>query len=217
MDGVRHNIHEILKLCSGDPRRWRPHVKTTKLPVVWRELYLAGIRQFKCATTRELELLLQTLHTCVREEKAVPTSEVDIILAYPVREGPQLQRVEQILESNRSPPGGPHFRISVLLEHEAVQLPPGVGWYIDLNPGMNRTGIPVSDYTAIRDTYLRQAELCSETGSVGESRFRGLHFYDGQHRQADLDERRRAAEDGYERLLEVASRLSGGQSAGFCC
>ena len=58
MDRVRSNVAQMLEYMGGDPNRWRPHLKTTKTPEVWRELILSGVRNFKCATTREAEVLL---------------------------------------------------------------------------------------------------------------------------------------------------------------
>ena len=57
MAAVRHNIARMLALCGGDAARWRPHLKTTKLPPVWRALLDAGVTRFKVATPRELEHL----------------------------------------------------------------------------------------------------------------------------------------------------------------
>jgi len=37
---------------GGDAGRWRPHLKTTKMPVVWREALLAGVRHFKVRRCR---------------------------------------------------------------------------------------------------------------------------------------------------------------------
>ena len=31
---VRENLKRMLALCGGEPSRWQPHVKTTKLPEV---------------------------------------------------------------------------------------------------------------------------------------------------------------------------------------
>src|SRR5687767_2756491 len=53
LDRVRENIRLVIDLLDGNPNRWRPHLKTTKMPLIWRELIAAGVRNFKCATTRE--------------------------------------------------------------------------------------------------------------------------------------------------------------------
>ena len=66
LDRVRGNIKRVLEHLQDDPGRWRPHVKTTKIPEVWRELFAAGVRQFKCATTREADVLGATLCSATR-------------------------------------------------------------------------------------------------------------------------------------------------------
>ena len=57
VDKVRANVRQMLAHMGGDPGRWRPHLKTTKTPEIWRELVDAGVRHFKCATPREAEML----------------------------------------------------------------------------------------------------------------------------------------------------------------
>ena len=61
LDRVRDNVRWMIAAAGGDVDRWRPHVKTTKIPEVWTELVRAGLTRFKCATTREAELLLEVL------------------------------------------------------------------------------------------------------------------------------------------------------------
>ena len=42
LDRVRDNVRTVLAHLEGRPDRWRPHVKTTKIPAVWAELARAG-------------------------------------------------------------------------------------------------------------------------------------------------------------------------------
>ena len=58
LDRVRENVQRMIDY-AGSADRWRPHLKTTKIPEVWAELLAAGVRQFKCATTREAAVMLQ--------------------------------------------------------------------------------------------------------------------------------------------------------------
>ena len=55
-DRVRENIRHAIAMV-GDPAWLRPHVKTHKSPEVTRLMLAAGIRQFKCATIAEAEML----------------------------------------------------------------------------------------------------------------------------------------------------------------
>jgi len=180
LDRVRENIRRVLEHLGGDAGRWRPHVKTTKIPEVWRELLFAGIRQFKCATTREADVLGATLASDGAEDG-------DVLVAYP-HVGPALTQLGRIAERYAG------TRYSVLCEDPTLldSIPDSLGVFIDLNPGMNRTGVPMSD-TA------RVLELAAAAGE----RFRGLHFYDGHQHEADLARRERAIHAGYDELLQL--------------
>src|SRR5688572_11352367 len=84
LERVRENLAN-LKRRAGDPDRLRIHVKTAKIPEVFAESARAGIRFFKCATTREAEQLLGAL----RSERI---EGGDVLVAYP-HLGPNLERL----------------------------------------------------------------------------------------------------------------------------
>ena len=182
LDRVRDNVQRMIGYTGG-VERWRPHLKTTKIPEVWAELLQAGVRQFKCATTREAAVLAG-----VAGRAGV---EVDLLVAYPHR-GPSLQRLDQIAR------GAPHVRMSVLVEDPELlgDVPARLGVFVDINPGMNRTGVPLD----------REGEIVAIARGAGD-RFRGLHFYDGHLHADDLTERRAQIFAGYQRLLGVVGRL----------
>jgi len=184
LEHVRGNLARVLALCGGDPLRWRAHVKSTKIPRVLAELARAGLRRFKCATTRELAVLLETL-------EAEGVHDGDVLLAYPLV-GPGLARVAQLAALHA------RARVSVLCEvpDAVAEVPEGVGVFVDLNPGMDRTGIALERGAAVRAT-LRAAG----------ARLRGVHFYDGHLHQADPAARRRAVHAGYAALAECLDTL----------
>jgi D-serine deaminase-like pyridoxal phosphate-dependent protein len=74
-----------------------------------------------------------------------------------------------------------------------------VGVFLDINPGMNRTGIDQS----------KKAEVVKLIRAVREAKleFCGLHYYDGQFGHADEPQRSLAAHSGYDRLLELVSEI----------
>jgi D-serine deaminase-like pyridoxal phosphate-dependent protein len=184
LDRVRSNLARVLQLLGGDAERWRPHVKTTKMREVFAEVARAGVRNFKCATTREALELAATLGS-ERIERA------DVLVAYPLL-GPALERLGEIAENN------PHVRFSVLCEDRDVlrSMPEGLDVFLDVNPGMNRTGIPLERREAILD-------LAREVGS----RFRGLHYYEGHLHDPDRRARERAAFACYDALMELVGVL----------
>jgi D-serine deaminase-like pyridoxal phosphate-dependent protein len=186
LDAVRSNLARVLELCGGRPERWRAHVKSTKIPAVLAELARAGLAHFKCANTRELSVLLETLARMGREES-------DVLLAYPLV-GPGLERLADLARR------WPRARLSLLCEvPEAVaEVPAGVGIFVDVNPGMDRTG-----------ARLERPEQILATARAASERLRGVHYYDGHLHQADPRERRRAAHAGYARLCELLDELEG--------
>lgn len=184
LDRVRTNTARVIDALGGDPGRWRPHVKTTKMPVVWRELLAAGVRHFKCATTREAARLLRTL-----EEEGTAG---EVLLSHPLV-GPNLRVLGDL--ANRHP----SHRVDVLVEDPRLlsEIPFAVGVFVDVNPGMDRTGIP-----------LHESRRVLEVARAAGSRFRGLHFYDGHHHQQE-EARRAAVHAGYDRLVELVEMLAG--------
>lgn len=182
MDRVRKNVDRLLALAGGDPDRLRVHVKTTKIPEVWRRIAAAGIRSFKCATVREAEVLLRTL----REEDV---KRADLLVAYP-HLGRNLERLGELARLHHE------TRMSVLVEDPAVEVPNGLDVFVDVNPGMNRTGIPMADRDSIRAVIDRAGP-----------RFRGLHFYEGHVSQGTLEERKAACAPLYAELLRLVESL----------
>jgi D-serine deaminase-like pyridoxal phosphate-dependent protein len=182
-DRVQHNIVTTLQLLGGDANRWRPHVKTAKLGYVMQVLVDAGVRQFKCATSLELSVACQA-------------GAGDVLVAYPLI-GANAARVRQIAEQNQS------VAISVLVENEsqvAQWQGSAVGVFIDVNPGMNRTGVP-EEHTGV---ILRLSQSIASSGL----RFRGLHYYDGHLSKYGMAERYTHAHLGYDRLMDIVDTLS---------
>jgi D-serine deaminase-like pyridoxal phosphate-dependent protein len=181
-DIVASNIAQTLQLLGGNADRWRVHIKTAKLAYTLRMLIERGVRNFKCATT--LELLV-----------ACRSGAADVLLAFPVM-GANARRVREIADQF------PDIRISVLAENEeqVLQWQGGtVGVFVDINPGMNRTGVEQGDGNNI-------VSLVRGIGEAGLE-FRGLHYYDGQYGGLDERERTAAAHAGYDRLLELVNQI----------
>jgi len=181
-DLVAANIERTIELLDGDASRWRVHIKTAKLGYTLRLLVERGVRNFKCATT--LELLV-----------ACRGGAADVLLAYPAM-GANAGRAREIADQF------PEVRISVLAENEE-QLQQWrksrVGLFLDVNPGMNRTGIEQNDGHKV----LAMARAIADAGLE----FRGLHYYDGQYGAVAEPQRTQAAHRGYDRLLEIVSEL----------
>jgi D-serine deaminase-like pyridoxal phosphate-dependent protein len=179
---VASNIERTLDLLGGDANRWRVHIKTAKLEYTLRMMIERGVRHFKCATT--LELLV-----------ACRSGPQDVLFAHPAV-GANARRVREIAEQF------PKVRISVLTENEqqiGQWRGSRVGIFLDMNPGMDRTGIEQTHSDKV-------VELVRAIGDMGLE-FRGLHYYDGHYGGLEPVERTTAAHAGYARLLKVVSEI----------
>ncbi len=182
-DLVAANIERTIELLDGDASRWRVHIKTAKLGYTLRLLVERGVRNFKCATT--LELLVACRERSFRCAARLSGDGRECAAG----------RGKSRISSRRSV-------ISVLAENEG-QLQQwrksGVGLFLDVNPGMNRTGIEQNDGHKV----LAMARAIADAGLE----FRGLHYYDGQYGAVAEPQRTQAAHRGYDRLLEIVSEL----------
>lgn len=184
---VDANIRTTLRLAGGDANRLRPHVKTAKLLSVMRQWAAHGVTHFKCSTSLEL------LTVC-------EAGGADVLLAYPAV-GATARRVRELADQFAA------VRVSALVESaeqiDAWRDSP-VGLFIDVNPGMDRTGVEQDSISEI----IRLAEAIRASGQT----FRGLHYYDGHLAKYEMAEREAVAHRGYDRLMEIVAAIA---RAGF--
>ncbi len=188
---MKENIR-LLKSMIDDPLRLRPHVKTHKTSEAVAMMMEEGIQKFKCATIAEMEMLGMA---------KVP----DVLLAYqPV--GPKLQRFISLIKHY------PTTGFSCLVDNmvtaanisaAAVKEKLIVRVYIDLNVGMNRTGI------APGEKVIELYQFCMSLDGITPL---GLHFYDGHIRDKDIEKRRIACN---EVLVKVESMRREINKAGY--
>lgn len=166
-DRVRENIQKLLGSIN-EISRLRPHVKTHKTIEGTQLLLEAGIRKFKCATIAEAEML------------AMCTAP-DVLLAYQPN-GPKLQRFVNLIKKY------PKTRFSCLTDNQVTAAEISsiahanhmtIDVYIDLNVGMNRTGI----------TPEKAADLFKICIGLTGIKVLGFHAYDGHIREKDLEKR----------------------------
>lgn len=160
-DRVSHNIDVMLSMI-GDVERLRPHVKTYKNANIIKMQMERGINKFKCATIAEAELL----GNC---------KAPDILLAMqPI--GPNAERfaelIKQFPESQFSTLVDNTSMLSILGEVAKIHNLP-IHLWVDINNGMNRTGIAPDKKALELYTLLHE-----HPNLVAE----GLHVYDGHLR-----------------------------------
>ncbi len=183
---IRENLTRLIELV-GDVKKLRPHVKTHKLPQVIAMKREAGISKFKVSTIAEAEM-------------TAAAGGEDILLAYqPV--GPNIARLIQLIKAF------PRSRFSAIVDNSdslieiasaANQADVTVALFLDLNIGMNRTGIPVGQEAI--DLY-RQMEGSSNIVAAG------LHAYDGHIYDSDFDQLQHRAEGNFASVLEMRETL----------
>jgi len=117
-----------------------------------------------------------------------------VVVAFPLM-GPNAARVRAIAAAH------PERRISTLVE-SVDQIDEWrnseVGVFVDLNPGMDRTGMAEGHFADVREF----VERVQKAGL----RFCGLHYYDGQIKNTDPSAADVACQ-GYSRLVELIAYL----------
>lgn len=185
-DRVKENI-DILKGMIDDVSRLRPHVKTHKCKDVAELMLEAGIDKFKCATIAEAEMLGMS-------------KAPDVLLAYqPI--GPKLERFIGLVKAY------PRTQYSCLVDNNdaavhiskvAVENNVTIPVYIDLNVGMNRTGIKPNE--GVFELY----GYCNELRGV---KIMGLHAYDGHIHDKEFGIREKKANEAYAKVERLRERI----------
>ncbi len=183
---VKENIQHAIRL-TGDAALLRPHVKTHKMAEVCSLMMEAGITRFKCATIAEAEMLGRT-------------KAPDVLLAHqPV--GPKAERLLQLIVQFPAT----HFSciidnietasvLSQLFASHSIRL----DVFIDLNIGMNRSGIlPENAIT-----------LFTQCGSLPGIHIIGLHGYDGHIRDTDLTERKLRSDEAFGKVEKLIAEIA---------
>src|SRR5258705_2434232 len=183
---VKHNIGLAIEMIS-DVSRLRPHIKTNKSPNVCKMMLEAGIGKFKCATIAEAEMLAQC-------------NAPDVLLAYQPL-GPKLDRFIALIKQY------PATIFSCLTDSIAAVNEQSASFssnnlnvrvYIDLNVGMNRTGI-VPGESAI--------ELANHCRSLPGVSLVGLHAYDGHIRDVDFAAQKEKCDRAFDTVLSLNAKL----------
>lgn len=185
-DRILKNILRMLEI-AGDVSRLRPHIKTHKTAEIIQMQMEKGIEQFKCATIAEAELL----GNCGAR---------DVLLAMqPV--GHNLERFLNLIEAFPNT----HFSTLAdneltlkLLQAEASQRDIKLHLYLDLNTGMNRTGVIPGEkaldlYRLLWDSPNLEAE--------------GLHAYDGHIRDTNFEDRKAKCQAAFAPVTQLKEQI----------
>ena len=155
---IEENLRRMIA-SAGGVERLRPHVKTHKLPQVVALELKQGITKFKAATIAEAEM-------------TAAAGAPEVLLAYPIV-GPNARRFVELMRRF------PSTRFRTIADSRAgigalaaAAQPSGVQVEVllDLNVGMNRTGVVPGE-----EAFALYKLIAATSGLVAG----GLHAYDG--------------------------------------
>ena len=178
-DRAKQNIEKAISLVHSI-EQLRPHVKTHKLLEISKMMMEYGIHKFKCATISEAEMLGMA-------------KAKDVLIAFPIL-GPKIKRLQALIVKY------PETKFSCLIDNIDTTedlsdsfLEDKIDVYIDLNVGMNRTGISVED----------AFDLYKKTSNLSGIHIIGLHAYDGHIHDMDVNQRKHKADKVFQLIVLV--------------
>ena len=183
---IEKNIQLMVEMAGGT-EFLRPHIKTHKMAEIVQLQMQHGIKKFKCATIAEAELLAQ----CGAD---------DILLAMQAV-GANMLRFFKLMETY------PDSKFSTLVDNlktlnefiaESETRNTKVALWMDIDNGMNRTGIQVGD---------KAKALYHKMAANKQINAKGLHTYDGHIRNEDINERKKICDAAFEPVLKLKADL----------
>jgi len=183
---ILHNIKLMIEIAGGT-ESLRPHIKTHKMSEIIKMQIDNGINKFKCATITEAELLAKS-------------GAKDILLAIQPT-GKNISRFISLIEIY------PESIFSTILDNEyslneinnrAKEKKISVSIWLDINNGMNRTGVEPNN------------EACSifqKIASASNLNAKGLHVYDGHIRESDYSERKHVCDNAFSHVLDLKKNI----------
>ncbi len=185
-DRVENNIRKLIEIAGGT-ERLRPHVKSHKMAEVIKLQMKYGITKFKTSTISETEMVARC-------------GASDIIFAMqPV--GPNIERFFRLKKEFTD------VNISCIADSEEIIIQLSqmarmygleTGVWLDINSGMNRSGVVPGDkavrlYERIFDSPMLIAE--------------GLHIYDGHIHEKDPFKRQQMCDESFIRVESLIDEL----------
>jgi D-serine deaminase-like pyridoxal phosphate-dependent protein len=179
---VQANIEWVLSQVGNNPARLRPHIKTHKTREVNQMLLAAGITKYKAATIAEAELLA--------------LDEAPDVLLSMQPTGTTLTRFLELKNKY------PKTSFACLLDdnqsaHALNDVSINQRVYVDLNMGMNRTGIKPEDSVPL----INLIEQLPNLNLVG------LHAYDGHIRDINLEDRKKHIEQDFQSFYALLPQV----------
>ena len=185
-DRVIQNIEQMIAQVN-DINQLIPHIKTNKMRDVIAILKDKGIKQVKTATIAEAELAAQVgiEHIVIAHQLVGPKQDrfIKLIQQYPQQE------FSTIVDD---------AHIVIQLSQKATSADVTVNVYLDVNSGLNRSGFPIEEdiLSFYKDLHQTVNLNC-----------KGLHVYDGQHRDTDFASRTAAIQSDFEKIEQLLAQI----------
>ncbi|MBT8183923.1 MAG: D-TA family PLP-dependent enzyme, partial [Eudoraea sp.] len=185
-DRVEENILRMIEIAGGTTNL-RPHIKTHKTAEIIQMQMSHGIQKFKCATIREAMLLAECgakdILLAIQPVGANIRRFFDLISAFPQSEFATIVDDRNIIDA---------------ISFEAGTKGVNVNLYLDLNTGMNRTGIvPGETATELFLTIAEHPKLIAK----------GLHAYDGHIRKPDFIAQKKACDVAFSEVIRLKESI----------
>lgn len=178
---IQQNIDTAISITKSKNSLW-PHIKSHKMPNVIRLSISNGITRFKCATISEAEI-------------AATCGATDVLLAYPII-GPNIKRFLNLriaFPQTHFYAIGDNIESIYLLSNLQKDCPVHTDLFIDVNLGMNRTGVPLENLEKF-------IEKCKEIPGIS---IVGFHCYDGHQTNSDPIIRKKKIHEMSKKLKKI--------------
>lgn len=185
-DRVLDNTRLMIRMAGG-PERLRPHIKTHKMADIISLQLKLGISRFKCATLSEAELLAKTgardVLLAMQPVAIHLENYIDLIEKYPETAFSTIIDNQQSCDEMQKSAKARNIHLDV---------------WMDINNGMNRTGIsPGKEAETLFSSICQQSQLQA----------RGLHVYDGHIHDADPEIREINCDQAFEGVENLKTTL----------
>ena len=183
---ILHNIKLMIEIAGGT-ESLRPHIKTHKMSEIIKMQIDNGINKFKCATITEAELLAKS-------------GAKDILLAIQPT-GKNISRFISLIEIY------PESIFSTIVDNEyslneinnrAKEKKISVSIWLDINNGMNRTGVEPNN---------EACNIFQKIASASNLNAKGLHVYDGHIRESDYSVRKHLCDNAFSHVLDLKKNI----------
>ena len=185
-DRIRFNLERLIGYVKGDTQKLRPHIKTHKIGEILELFKIYNIKKVKCATIAEAELAgIHQIPDVLLAYQPVGFKKerwISLVKAYP---NTAFSTIVDNLESAKS--------LNDIAQRNHLTLTV----YLDINTGMNRTGIAVSN---------NWTNLISDILRLKNIHFAGVHIYDG-HLKGDVEERKIEASKSFSIINKEIEKL----------